>query len=92
MDFSFPWESDLEFSYYIKTHGTLIGREWLIEDINYQLLHTDYRGILIAAEMGFGKSAIVSKITCDSDTLSPGYPIHQNLCQCIFVVLTRILH
>ncbi|XP_052703495.1 ankyrin repeat domain-containing protein 50-like [Crassostrea angulata] len=79
MDFSFPWESDLDFSYYIKTHGTLIGREWLIEDISYQLLHTDYRGILIAAEMGFGKSAIVSKITCDSDKLSPGYPIHSKL-------------
>lgn len=79
MDFSFPWESDLDFLYYIKTHGTLIGREWLIEDISYQLLHTDYRGILIAAEMGFGKSAIVSKITCDSDKLSPGYPIHSKL-------------
>lgn len=79
MDFSFPWESDLEFSYYIKTHETLIGREWLIEDISYHLLHTEDRGILIAAEMGFGKSAIVSKITCDSDKLSPGYPIHSKL-------------
>lgn len=79
MDFSFPWESDLDFSYYIKAHGTLIGREWLIEDISYHLLHKEDRGILIAAEMGFGKSAIVSKITCDSDTLSPGYPIHSKL-------------
>lgn len=79
MDFSFPWESDLDFSYYIKTHGTLIGREWLIKDLSYHLLHTEYRGILIAAEMGFGKSAIVSNITCDSDTLSPGYPIYSKL-------------
>lgn len=79
MDFSFPWKSDLDFSYYMKSHGTLIGREWLIEDLNYQLLHTEYRGILISAEMGFGKSAIVTKIACDCDRTSPGYPIYSKL-------------
>lgn len=58
MDFSFPWKSDLDFDYYIKTHGTIVGRKWLIEDLSYYLLHSDYRGVLLAAEMGFGKSAI----------------------------------
>ncbi|XP_062588236.1 ankyrin repeat domain-containing protein 50-like [Saccostrea cucullata] len=79
MDFSFPWKSDIDFEYYITIHKDFIGREWIIEDISYYLLNTEHRGLLLTAEMGFGKSAIISNIVCSNNKLSVGYPIYDKL-------------
>ncbi|XP_062597872.1 protein TANC2-like [Saccostrea cucullata] len=79
MDFLSPWNSDLNFDYYIRMHEKLIGREWFIEDLSYLVLKTDYRGVLFAAEMGFGKSAIVSNIAYAGDKRLPGYPLYSKL-------------
>ncbi|XP_061178348.1 uncharacterized protein LOC133186986 [Saccostrea echinata] len=79
MDFTFPWKSDIYFDYFIKARRHFVGREWLIEDIAYNLLNTDERGVLLAAEIGFGKTALVSHISCSSTKLSPAFPIYKNL-------------
>lgn len=76
MDFLFPWESELNFKPYISAHKDFVGREWMTEDIAYELLQTDHRGLLIAAELGFGKSALISHIACTHDQISSGYPIY----------------
>ncbi|XP_052676314.1 uncharacterized protein LOC128157746 isoform X1 [Crassostrea angulata] len=77
MDFTFPWKSDLNFKSYISVREDFVGREWMTEDIAYELLHTDRRGLLIAAELGFGKSALVSHIACSHDQISSAYPIYE---------------
>lgn len=77
MDFIFPWKSDLNFKPYISAHKDFVGREWMTEDIAYELLHTDRRGLLIAAELGFGKSALISHIACSHDKNLSAYPIYE---------------
>ena len=77
MEFQFPWKSDLTFKPYISDSGDFVGREWMIEDLSYKLLNTDRRGILVAAELGFGKSALISHIVCSNDKLSSAFPIFE---------------
>ena len=47
------------------------------EDLSYELLNTDRRGILVAAELGFGKPALISHIVCSNDKQSSTYPIFE---------------
>lgn len=77
MDFTFPWKSDLNFKSYISVHKDFVGREWMTKDIANELLHTDRRGLLIAAELGFGKSALISHIACSHDKILSAYPIYE---------------
>lgn len=77
MDFIFPWKSDINFKSYINEHQNFVGREWIIEDISYELIHTDHRGLLIAAELGFGKSALISHIACSYERITPAFPIFE---------------
>ena len=77
MEFQFPWKSDLTFKPYISDSGDFVGREWMIEDLSYELLNTERRGILVAAELGFGKSALISHIVCSNDKLSSAFPIFE---------------
>lgn len=37
------------------------------------------RGVLLFAEMGYGKSAIVAHLICQSDKRFPGYEIYQHI-------------
>ena len=47
------------------------------KDLSYELLNTDRRGILVAAELGFGKSALISHIDCSNDKQSSAYPMFE---------------
>lgn len=67
MDFIFLWKSDLNFKFYISVWEDFVGREWMIEDIVYELLYIDCRGLLVVVELGFGKFVFVFYIVCSYD-------------------------
>lgn len=77
MDFHYPWTSDLNFKPYLTNLNDFVGREWMLEDLSYELLKTERRGMLVAAELGFGKSALISHIACSHDKQSSGFPIFE---------------
>ncbi|WAR11844.1 hypothetical protein MAR_026024, partial [Mya arenaria] len=52
---------------YFKQHGPLVGRRWLFQLLDEQLNNTKKNGILLEADMGYGKSAIAAHITCAKD-------------------------
>ncbi|WAR11854.1 hypothetical protein MAR_026034 [Mya arenaria] len=49
---------------YFKHHGPLVGRVWLFQLLEEELNNTKKNGILLEADMGYGKSAIAAHITC----------------------------
>ncbi|KAK3586911.1 hypothetical protein CHS0354_008507 [Potamilus streckersoni] len=53
-------------SHYINGHQELVGRQWLLQNITKAVLKEDFyqTGVLLVADMGFGKSALVSHIVC----------------------------
>lgn len=69
-------EIDLDF--YRSQHHKLIGREWLLNELDEKMFFSK-RGVLFLAEMGYGKSAIVSHLICQSDKRFPGNWIYQNI-------------
>ncbi|WAR11732.1 hypothetical protein MAR_025912, partial [Mya arenaria] len=52
---------------YFKQHGPLVGRGWLFQLLDEQLNNTKKNGILLEADMGYGKSAIAAHITRAKD-------------------------
>ncbi|KAL3852611.1 hypothetical protein ACJMK2_016230, partial [Sinanodonta woodiana] len=79
-DFSYPILPELFLSHYIKEHTKLVGREWLLQNISDIIFdkHIDNTGVLLVAEMGFGKSALVSHIVC-AETTEPGGELRARL-------------
>ncbi|XP_053401919.1 uncharacterized protein LOC128557751 [Mercenaria mercenaria] len=64
--YSYPFMQDLPLVGYLSEHKKLTGRQWLIEDLESTLVlpgNTE-NGIVLVAEMGFGKSAIISHLLC----------------------------
>ena len=59
---------------------TFVGRRWLFDDLNADLLHssTHGRGILLFAEMGYGKTSIASQCICANQS-SVGYQIRKHV-------------
>ncbi|WAR11840.1 hypothetical protein MAR_026020 [Mya arenaria] len=49
---------------YFKHHGPLVGRLWLFQLLDEELKNTNKNGILLEADMGYGKSAIAAHIPC----------------------------
>ncbi|WAR11842.1 hypothetical protein MAR_026022, partial [Mya arenaria] len=49
---------------YFKHYGPLVGRIWLFKLLEEELKNTKKSGVLIEADMGYGKSAIAAHITC----------------------------
>ncbi|KAL3889825.1 hypothetical protein ACJMK2_002152 [Sinanodonta woodiana] len=60
-------------SHYITSHQELVGRRWLLQDITDAIFKEDFyhTGVLLVADMGFGKSALISHIVC-ADSDQPG--------------------
>lgn len=69
-------EVDLDF--YRSRHDKLVGREWLLNKLDKTMLFSK-RGVLLLAEMGYGKSAIVAHLVCQSDERLPGNWIYQHI-------------
>ena len=78
MTFSDPWQSEVSFKGYIAEHQHVIGREWLFLEVEHLLQNSSY-GVLITAEMGFGKSAFLSQMTCLSRADQPGFTIRSRM-------------
>ncbi|WAR11839.1 hypothetical protein MAR_026019, partial [Mya arenaria] len=52
---------------YFKQHKPLVGREWMFQFLDEQLKTTKKNGILLEADIGYGKSAIAAHITCANE-------------------------
>ncbi|WAR11837.1 hypothetical protein MAR_026017, partial [Mya arenaria] len=52
---------------YFKHHKPLVGREWMFQFLDEQLKNTQKNGILLEADMGYGKSAIAAHIICANE-------------------------
>ena len=65
---------------YLIKQEQLIERKWLTEEIQAQLLGLDFKtkGILVTADMGYGKSAFISHLICSRKPES-GWKIRQRI-------------
>ncbi|CAC5393573.1 ANKRD50 [Mytilus coruscus] len=65
MRFEENWQSYLDFDLYVEElkNQSMVGREWLLPILESKLDQPN-KGILLTADMGFGKSSIVSNIVC----------------------------
>ncbi|VDI10522.1 Hypothetical predicted protein [Mytilus galloprovincialis] len=78
MRFSEHWKSDLDFDFYVQTlnNQSFIERRWLHDIVNTHLLETN--GILLTADMGYGKSSVISNLVC-ADSSSVWYDIRKQV-------------
>ncbi|CAC5377783.1 unnamed protein product [Mytilus coruscus] len=78
MRFSEHWKSDLDFDFYVQTlnNESFIERRWLKDIVDKQL--KDANGILLTANMGYGKSSIISNIVC-ADRSSVWYELSKQI-------------
>ncbi|XP_053388519.1 uncharacterized protein LOC128551644 [Mercenaria mercenaria] len=54
---------------YISKHSTLIGRQWFFERLDNCMKESGLNhGVMVIAEMGYGKSALAANIICASST------------------------
>ncbi|VDH96728.1 Hypothetical predicted protein [Mytilus galloprovincialis] len=65
MRFEEHWKSDLDFDLYVEElkNQSMVGRQWLLPILESKLNQPN-TGIFLTADMGFGKSSIVSNIIC----------------------------
>ncbi|XP_053391101.1 uncharacterized protein LOC128553926 [Mercenaria mercenaria] len=65
-NYSYPFKQDLPLMGYLNEHKELKGRKWLLDDLVSLFLEseTNYNGVTLVAEMGYGKSAIISHLLC----------------------------
>ncbi|CAG2254864.1 unnamed protein product [Mytilus edulis] len=78
MRFSEHWKTDLDFDFYVQTlnNESFVERRWLKDIIDKQLLEAN--GILLTAQMGYGKSSIISNIVC-ANSLSVWYDFRKQI-------------
>ncbi|KAL3852614.1 hypothetical protein ACJMK2_016233 [Sinanodonta woodiana] len=79
-NFLYPLPPDIYLFHYIKERANISGREWLLQNISDTVFDKqfDSTGVLLVAEMGFGKSALVSHIVC-AETKKPGGKLRARL-------------
>lgn len=73
-----PFTMEIDLDFYRSQHHKLIGRGWLLNELDEKMFFSK-RGVLFLAEMGYGKSAIVSHLICQSDKRFPGNWIYQHI-------------
>lgn len=73
-----PFAMDIDLDFYRSEHHKLVGREWPLNELDEKMFFSK-RGVLFLAGMGYGKSAIVSHLICQSDKRFPGNWIHQHI-------------
>ncbi|XP_052106675.1 uncharacterized protein LOC127739125 [Mytilus californianus] len=78
MRFSEHWKSDLDFDLYVQrlNNESFIERRWLRDIVDKQLLEAN--GVLLTANMGYGKSSIISNIVC-ADRSSVWYDFRKQI-------------
>lgn len=73
-----PFTMEIDLDSYRSQYHKLVGREWLLNELDEKMFFSE-RGVLFLAEMGYGKSAIVSHLICQSDKRFPGNWIYQHI-------------
>lgn len=69
---------DIDLDFYRSQHDKLVGRNWLLNELDEKMFFSK-RGVLLLAEMGYGKSAIVAHLICQNDKRFPGNWIYQHI-------------
>ncbi|KAL3889824.1 hypothetical protein ACJMK2_002151 [Sinanodonta woodiana] len=79
-DVCHPLQPEVHMSHYVTEHEELVGRQWLLQNITDVILKEDFArtGVLLVADMGFGKSALISHIVC-ADSDQPGAQLRAKL-------------
>ena len=79
MRFDDHWNSELEFDLYLSklNNDSTIERVWLKDLMDKALKHSD-RGILLTADMGYGKSSVIANMLC-AEKSSPWYSLRQHV-------------
>ena len=64
--YSIPFTPELQLEGYLIGSSQFTGRQWLVEDLQSGLFKAGYKkkGILVTADMGYGKSAFISHLLC----------------------------
>ncbi|KAL4225673.1 Protein tanc2 [Mactra antiquata] len=66
--YHFPVHQNIPLLPYLSDHSSLVGRKWFFEELHISLISksndTNTHGFILVAEMGYGKSAIVSELIC----------------------------
>ena len=67
--YSHPFPQDLYLLPYVGEHRYLFGRQWLLKDIETHIFQpsSNGKGVLLTADMGGGKSAIVKHLLCSKE-------------------------
>ncbi|XP_069107750.1 uncharacterized protein [Argopecten irradians] len=76
-----PWQADFPFDGYLNDLPVLYGRQWLVDKIQTSLIGTSSRGILLTAEMGYGKSMLVAKLLCSSKLALRKFILSYHICK-----------
>ncbi|CAG2201362.1 unnamed protein product [Mytilus edulis] len=81
MQFKNDWNIDslVDFNFYVENlhNQSTVSRSWLFGKIHEELA-TSEKGIILTAEMGYGKSSIISNLVC-ADKSSDWYDIRKNV-------------
>ncbi|CAC5384593.1 unnamed protein product [Mytilus coruscus] len=81
MRFKDDWNLDsfVDFNFYVENlhNQSIVSKTWLIGKI-YEELATSEKGIILTAEMGYGKSSVVSNLVC-AEKSSDWYAIRKNV-------------
>lgn len=67
--YSVPFPQDLPLLGYLTEHNDLVGRQWLMEQLEQELFTSNrtggnINGVILAAELGYGKSAFITSLLC----------------------------
>ncbi|XP_055999537.1 uncharacterized protein LOC125656670 isoform X1 [Ostrea edulis] len=77
-EYEYPYAVDIDFEFYRSTHDMLVGRKWLLYELE-NIMSSSPRGVMFIAEMGYGKSALMYHLACQDDQRQAGYPIYENI-------------
>ncbi|XP_069107595.1 protein TANC2-like [Argopecten irradians] len=76
-----PWDTDFTFDGYLTDRPVLYGRQWLIDKVQTSLIGTSSRGVLLTAEMGYGKTTLVSNLLCNSEFPLRTFILSYHICK-----------
>ena len=81
--YSIPFAADLQLNGYLRKHESLVGRQWLYTELEKQLSELEFRqkGIVLTADIGYGKSAFVSHLLCSKEASIQKRVIAYHICR-----------
>ena len=75
-----PFTPEIQLEGYLSDSRKFIGRQWLVKELQSKLFNSGFAksGVVVTADMGYGKSAFVSQILCANES-ETGYDIRDKV-------------